>query len=599
MPARESIRAQAAARTAAVETETPPVPTWFSGEGRPLFGWIHLPKGTTRNCGVVLCNPFGHDAMCAHRAYRDLAERLADAGFPAIRFDYDGTGDSAGSSDDPARVESWLQSIEAAIDELKAWTGVPHIALFGLRLGGLLASTVAARRPIDALALFGCPPSGKVYLRELRAMQGLQREARTPNSPDGESLGYAIDPTTRANLALLDAASASGGVAARTLVISRDGMASSDERLVKALGARGSEVRSSTTPGYAALMQDDPYKCEIPVDVWREVVAWLESAYPTRAAIVERTRAPRTVATVASEAGVQVRESLVQIGHLFGILAEPINANSDRPAIVVLNTGANHHVGNNRMYVPFARDGATAGFRVMRFDFTGIGDSARDSAIPADRIYSNECVTEVKSVLDYLEAERGARRFVLMGLCSGAYVAYHTAVAEPRVSAIVIINLLTFHWRHGDSLDPKVGKRIKSTAFYRRTVFDSAVWKRALKGEIELRQVLSALATRGRTRARVAISAVVGRLAGSDASTTDVVRTIRGLCARGTDVTVVCGADNAEEQLIEEHLGARARRLRKERRFHLDIIEATDHTMTPLSAQRELRDILRRRVFQN
>ena len=33
-----------------------------------------------------------------------------------MRFDYDGTGDSPGSGDDPDRVEAWLGSVTDAID---------------------------------------------------------------------------------------------------------------------------------------------------------------------------------------------------------------------------------------------------------------------------------------------------------------------------------------------------------------------------------------------------------------------------------------------------------------------------------------------------
>jgi len=42
--------------------------------------------------------------MAVHRTYRHLADRLTARGLPTLRFDYDGTGDSAGESDDPILV---------------------------------------------------------------------------------------------------------------------------------------------------------------------------------------------------------------------------------------------------------------------------------------------------------------------------------------------------------------------------------------------------------------------------------------------------------------------------------------------------------------
>ena len=70
--------------------------TWFGPEEGPLFGWLHWPDDGTARAGVVVCPPSGYEAVCAHRTLRVVAERLAERGFAVLRFDYDGTGDSAG-----------------------------------------------------------------------------------------------------------------------------------------------------------------------------------------------------------------------------------------------------------------------------------------------------------------------------------------------------------------------------------------------------------------------------------------------------------------------------------------------------------------------
>jgi hypothetical protein len=46
---------------------------------------------------VLLCNPFGQEAIRCHRAFRLLSARLASSGIPSLRFDYFGTGDSPGN----------------------------------------------------------------------------------------------------------------------------------------------------------------------------------------------------------------------------------------------------------------------------------------------------------------------------------------------------------------------------------------------------------------------------------------------------------------------------------------------------------------------
>ena len=45
-----------------------------SGDDR-LFGWFHRPiAGINAKVGLVICGPFGYEAICSHRALRAFAE---------------------------------------------------------------------------------------------------------------------------------------------------------------------------------------------------------------------------------------------------------------------------------------------------------------------------------------------------------------------------------------------------------------------------------------------------------------------------------------------------------------------------------------------
>ena len=57
------------------------------------FGWFHPAAG---NKAVLLCGALGYEGFCAHHPWRILADQLQAAGLPALRFDYQGTGDSLG-----------------------------------------------------------------------------------------------------------------------------------------------------------------------------------------------------------------------------------------------------------------------------------------------------------------------------------------------------------------------------------------------------------------------------------------------------------------------------------------------------------------------
>ena len=133
-------------------------------------------------------------------------------------------------------------------------------------------------------------------------------------------------------------------------------------------------------------------------------------------------------------------EHIVAFGRrqsLVGILSRPARPLPDAPAIVILNTGIVHRVGHHRMYVLMARQLAAAGHLVLRFDFSGIGDSSQrvDHLSPV-----NSCLADIAEVLDSLETHHQVKRVVLVGLCSGADHAVLYARRDPRVVGLVLIN---------------------------------------------------------------------------------------------------------------------------------------------------------------
>ena len=110
---------------------------------------------------------------------------------------------------------------------------------------------------------------------------------------------------------------------------------------------------------------------------------------------------------------------------------------SNHTAIILLNAGLVHHVGPNRLYVNLARKLAAKGFVVFRFDYSGIGDSrSREDNLP----YSESRLDETREALDFLNETRGSKRFVLMGICSGAIDAFTSSREDPRVTGIGLIS---------------------------------------------------------------------------------------------------------------------------------------------------------------
>jgi pimeloyl-ACP methyl ester carboxylesterase len=126
------------------------------------------------------------------------------------------------------------------------------------------------------------------------------------------------------------------------------------------------------------------------------------------------------------------------------------NESGSRPAVVILNAGILHRVGANRLHVLLARALAARGFPVLRFDLSGIGDSApREDALPL----LDAALTDIGEVLDELESISGTNDFILAGLCSGAVHALLAAETDPRVKGVIMLDLFIprtrgFYIRH-------------------------------------------------------------------------------------------------------------------------------------------------------
>jgi hypothetical protein len=62
-------------------------PFFYGTLARPLFGCYRLAR-SPRKRGVVLCPAHAHEYIRCHRAYRELATRLARAGYDVLTFDH-------------------------------------------------------------------------------------------------------------------------------------------------------------------------------------------------------------------------------------------------------------------------------------------------------------------------------------------------------------------------------------------------------------------------------------------------------------------------------------------------------------------------------
>lgn len=190
-------------------------------------------------------------------------------------------------------------------------------------------------------------------------------------------------------------------------------------------------------------------------------------------------------------------------------LPEACDFDPRRPACVLLNAGLSHRVGPARISVNLARSLAARGFASIRFDASGVGDSpARADNLPVDQ----SGVLETREVMDFLARTRRVEGFYLMGLCSGAIFSFRTALQDPRVRGIGLLNLRSFD--RNESWQQSVESRNWMRGYLARLARPEA-WGRLLRGRTDFRHVARTLRLRAisLTRARGELGRVAGELA--------------------------------------------------------------------------------------
>lgn len=251
-------------------------PIHFGSRDRLLFGVYHVPeKGGSK--GVVLCYPWGQEYLRAHRSFAYLARTLSAAGLHVLRFDYYGSGDSAGDSTDTS-VSSWIADVGVAIDELKDMSGLRSVSLAGLRLGGAVAAlTATSRTDVSALVLWDPILDGRKYMKELLVANGYQGDGDPRTDGYGNSIDVMGFPLTRE----MEAEFAGVGNCLEwpdlpsTLVVITETSLSTDGALAQASPGNSNVLVEYHAGPNAWSGETDFGTAGMPVDALRRITKWL------------------------------------------------------------------------------------------------------------------------------------------------------------------------------------------------------------------------------------------------------------------------------------------------------------------------------------
>ena len=158
-------------------------PSFFGAPSR-RYGLYQPARAVSQGQRAVLfCYSGGSEYLYAHRPLRQLAKMLAAGAIQSLRFDYFGTGDSAGETTESS-LDGWLADIESALVHT---SGCARVTLIGLRLGGSSCRPGSGKGyQIEALVLSDPVISGPEYLDELWVANTMRRAERLPSARPAE-----------------------------------------------------------------------------------------------------------------------------------------------------------------------------------------------------------------------------------------------------------------------------------------------------------------------------------------------------------------------------------------------------------------------------
>jgi len=483
-------------------------PVTFNG----CFGWLHGPSDDVRgDVAVIICPGLMQDAILSYGSLRRLAEEFAAAGYWVLRFDYPGTADSSDEAIERAggHWTAWQQSVDAAADWLLATTGARRLVLCGLRLGTTLAALAAARRDdVAGLVLFEPVLSGTAYVRQIRLEGDLLRGPDSAKSEGLELREFRFSQETLAQMAEVDLRRVPLPVGLKMAIFTRTGSKLIDDCARVWTGAGVAVVRGNWE-GLTPLVQHNIID-EDTLGNFDGVVQWLRQAVP--AGSLPAARPVVLEPAVLHPAG--CIETPLRFGpdsRLFGMLCRPDHGTAEE-VVVIGNAGHDPHYGSARQPVVLGRRLAAAGVASFRMDFAGLGDSigppGRENMLP--HVFAVDRGADIHAAVDALEA-LGFRRFAQAGLCSGAYHAFHCALAEPRIATLLVINLPFFTLPAGDMLG-YLEQRTVAPGDYLRKLFRPGSWATLLSGKTDISGVLRGQSARLRTRIQGKVLGLARRL---------------------------------------------------------------------------------------
>jgi alpha/beta superfamily hydrolase len=321
-----------------------------------------------------------------------------------------------------------------------------------------------------------------------------------------EAGGFSLSAATLQSLKQLDLQTAAPPPVRSLLILDNDKLPAA-KRWAESLSESGIALEYQSMPGLIEMAMTAPQFATVPRAMIDAVTRWLRGI----AAAAPGAPSPSDAGAVAAagdlesstsslsfaddgeprQASISERPIFISGGTtLFGIVTKPRSDEKRCRAVVLLNPGADSHIGASRMYVSLARQWARRGYFVLRLDLAGIGDSATRAGNADDEVFPDEAIDDIRRAIDFIRARYSIADMTLAGLCSGAYHALRAAAEGVNVSRILMVNPQNYFWKKGMTLDQvQLVEALHNPGLYRQRVLSLRAWRRLFLGQVNVARI--------------------------------------------------------------------------------------------------------------
>lgn len=539
-----------------------------------------------RDVAVLFASPWGFEEMCTHKFWRVIADRLAAAGVSSLRFDYPGTGDAEDRDDFQAGLSIWEDSLVEAAEQLRHLSGCRRIIVVSQGLGAAIATNAAGRLgELAGMAFLAPAISGRFYLRELqfwaRAIDDGMGLAETHRPTGGVAIASLRMPEPiAADVRKLDLMAVASAPCTSCLVIERPDRPA-ESGFADRLETLGATVTRANYTGYDALVAN-PTMAKMPLAVAGTLVDWVVGL-----TVGGQVSAGVAIAGPHYLSGDVYRETPLTFGQgqrLYGVLCEPLGERRGA-TVLLLSTAYDRHAGWGRTTVTMARGLAREGIASLRFDPANVGDSPPVAGLADQVLYTETQVADVVEALDLVE-QRDLLPAIVVGRCSGAYLAFRSALRDPRIRGVVVANPFAFFWNPKRNLDEFLSVVPRSLDTYKARLFQRETLSRLLDGRIDVRVALANMGRAIGQRLLQATGAGPYVVPEQRRNCREVKCAFEQLAARETELLILYSDHDIGLTHFASHFGADGQGLKRYPNAQMVTIEDTDHNLTPDKARR-------------